>query len=326
MAYKIDRKNLPHYHPGITLKEWLDERDMSIKELAVRMDRTEQLVLSLIECKTPVSSDLALSLEYVTGISAEFWLNKQQGYELYQLRQQQSHAEAELKSWLSSLPMDEMMRKGWVGEKTDNPVGEMLHYYGVTSINAWKNYYFNQRLRVAFRISLEGTVNPYALSAWLRRGEIQAREVNIDEKYSKEALKKALPGIVDFILHPTDDMLDVLQEWLRIIGIKLIYTEPLSGVPIKGASRWIHGHPCIQLPKQHEMYDSFVYTILHELGHIYLHGKKDIFLENVGYLDETPKAYERKEAEADEFAKKWIQANHISDEEEVGKHPSNCIL
>ena len=295
-------------HPGVTIKEWLEETDMSIREFAIRLDRTEQLVLSIIEGNSSITSDLALAMEYVTGMEAEFLLNMQQGYDLYMLRQQIARKEARKKPWLSCIPVEEMHANGWIKDGTENPVGAMLHYYGHASVAAWKNYFFHQRLKVAFRISLEGTINPYALSAWLRQGEIQAWEMHLDEPYSKEALKKSLPGIVALLLHPTDDVMDVLQDWLGKIGIKLLYTEPLSGVPIKGASRWIYGHPCIQLPKTQETYDNFAYTVLHELGHIYLHGKKEIFLENVGYLPENPEAYNKKEAEADAFARKWMAA------------------
>ena len=309
MENSFDMGYIPDFHPGVTVKEWLEEREMSVKEFAIRLDRTEQFVLSLIGCKTSVTPDLALALEYVTGISAEFWLNKQQGYDLYLLRKLKVRKEVMQKTWLSTIPVGEMNANGWMEEGTENPVGKMLHYYGHSSVAAWKNYFFHQRLKVAFRISLEGTINPYALSAWLRRGEIQAWDMYLDEPYSKEALKKKLPEIVSLLLHPCEDVMDVLPEWLGKIGIKLFYTEPLTGVPIKGASRWIYGHPCIQLPKTQETYDNFAYTVLHELGHIYLHGKKEIFLENVGYLPEDPEAYNKKEAEADAFARKWIASD-----------------
>lgn len=54
--------------------------------------------------------------------------------------------------------------------------------------------------------------------------------------------------------------------------------------------------------------DRFWFTFFHELGHIILHGKKDVFLEDIEYSD-----YDKQnEKEADEFAIKWT----FSDEEE----------
>ena len=54
--------------------------------------------------------------------------------------------------------------------------------------------------------------------------------------------------------------------------------------------------------------DRFWFTFFHEVGHILLHGKKDIFLEDIEYND-----YDQdKEREADEFAIKWT----LSEDEE----------
>ena len=52
-----------------------------------------------------------------------------------------------------------------------------------------------------------------------------------------------------------------------------------------------------------------MFTFFHEAGHIILHGKKDIFLENLEYSDKDLE----KEKEADSFAIKWT----FSDEEEA---------
>jgi len=55
--------------------------------------------------------------------------------------------------------------------------------------------------------------------------------------------------------------------------------------------------------------DSFWFTFFHEVGHILLHGKKDIFLEKVEYSDKD----KVKEKQADEFAVKWT----LTEEEEA---------
>jgi len=47
--------------------------------------------------------------------------------------------------------------------------------------------------------------------------------------------------------------------------------------------------------------DKFWFSFFHEAGHILLHGKKEIFLEQIEYKDKDLE----KEREADEFAVKW---------------------
>ena len=51
-----------------------------------------------------------------------------------------------------------------------------------------------------------------------------------------------------------------------------------------------------------ESESDFWQTLFHEIGHILLHGKKDIFIENVDYGDRDPE----KEKEADDFASLWM--------------------
>lgn len=302
--------DMVRFHPGETLREKLQEMEMSVKEFALRIEKPEQMVLDLIDCKMAVNAEWALLLEYALGISAEFWLNKQSNYDLSVLRKSRTQYQDSIESWMRSLPLQEMIDNGWVegGEDDASLAGAMLKFFGVSNVKSWENYYFGQHLKVAFRITLNGTINPYALSAWLRRGEIQAQGIFLDEPYSKNTLSEKMPEIATMLAHPVDNVLNDVQDFLGDLGIKLIYTEPLSEVPIKGASRWIYGHPCIQLPKVLEMYDSYARTLLHELGHIFLHGKKDVFLENAGLIPDDPESYNRKESEADAFAIKWYAA------------------
>lgn len=297
-------------HPGETLKEKLDEMDMTIKEFATRTGKPEQAVIDIIDGKCSISTEMALLTEMVTWIPAHFWLAKQRQYDLYNLRKEKKEKGGKERGWLNTLPLKEMIEKGWVEarEKVEEQVDAMLRYFGVVSPAAWENYYFKQRLKVAFRISLEKTANPYAVAAWLRRGEIQAMDTYIDQRYDPKRLKELLPQISLLLQSPPDDLLGRLETLLAEAGIKLLFTEPLSGVPIKGATRWIYGWPCIQLLSERQMYENFRFTVLHEIGHILLHGKKDVFLEQAGFVPDDDPSYERKEKEADAFAYKMMRA------------------
>ena len=88
------------------------------------------------------------------------------------------------------------------------------------------------------------------------------------------------------------------------VGVKLIFTETLSSAPVQGCTRYINGVPCIQLAKTFDSESDFWNTLFHEIGHILLHGKKDIFMENVNYGDKDP----NKEKEASEFAALWMES------------------
>ena len=295
-------------HPGVILEEKLQEMDMTIKELAARSEKPEKSLIDIIQGQCSITPDMALAIEYVTGMPAEVLLNWQQRYDEAKSREKMVHKLGRVKTWLSTLPLKEMIDKGWVEarEQVGEQVDTVLRFFGVVSPKAWEDYYFNQRLKVAFRISLEKTSDPYAIAAWLRRGEIQAMDTFLEERYDPKRLKEKLPEISHLLLSPPDDIVDRLTDILAETGIKLLFTEPLSGVPIKGATRWIYGSPCIQLLSDRQEYENFRFTVLHEIGHILLHGKKDIFLEEAGFKPDDDLAYERKEKEADAFARKMM--------------------
>ncbi len=84
-------------------------------------------------------------------------------------------------------------------------------------------------------------------------------------------------------------------------GVKVVHTPCIHKAPISGSTRWLNDTPFIQLTGRYNRNDSFWFTFFHEAGHILLHGKKDIFLENLDYTDKDME----KEQEANEFACKW---------------------
>jgi hypothetical protein len=57
----------------------------------------------------------------------------------------------------------------------------LLAFFGFSNHKAWEEYYFKQQLKVAFRISLSQTQEPFAISAWLRKGELQAAELETND-------------------------------------------------------------------------------------------------------------------------------------------------
>jgi Zn-dependent peptidase ImmA (M78 family) len=81
-------------------------------------------------------------------------------------------------------------------------------------------------------------------------------------------------------------------------GVVLLFTPKLPKVPLSGSTRWLNNTPLIQLTARYKKNDSFWFTFFHELGHIILHGKKYISLENVDFAAADPK----KEKEAYQFA------------------------
>jgi len=136
------------------------------------------------------------------------------------------------------------------------------------------------------------------MSAWLRQGELQAKDEGLKIPFNEKKLKATLPAMKQLMANDPDDFFFQLKALCRSCGIVLIATPTLPKAPINGATRWLRDTPVIQLSGRYKGYDNLWFNFFHEIGHILLHGKKDIFLENAGISDQD----ETKEKEADSFA------------------------
>jgi len=290
-------------HPGETLKEKLDEMAMGPKEFALRTGKPEKTIIAVIKGDSSITPDMAIQFESVTRIPANFWMNHQRSYDEFVARKKRQIVIQEAVGWAKKFPLAEMIRKGWlppvatIQEKTT----EMLAFFGFSTHTAWEDYYFNQQLKVAFRISLAQTIESYAISAWLRKGELQAMELAA-KSYSEKKFKEALPALKSIKENNPGGFLDQLRDICLEAGVKVVHTSRINKAPISGSTRWINDTPFIQLTEQYKDNNDFWFTFFHEAGHILLHGKKDVFLEKVEYSDKDL----IKEKEANEFAAKWM--------------------
>ncbi len=297
------------YHPGEILEEKLQEMGMGVKEFATRVSKPEKTIIAVMKGKSSITPDMAVAFEMVTKIPARMWLRHQRSYDEFIARKKRESSLEEGMLWAMKFPYSEMASLGWLSGITDTDAGArnifdtLCTFFAVSSPKGWEDFYLRQRLRVAFRITLAEACDPYALSAWLRQGEIQACGMSVEAAYSAKSLRSILKDLSAIMDMETPERDVILVDLLGKVGVKLVFTDTLSSAPVKGCVRYIYGVPCIQLAKKFESTSDYWRTLWHEIGHILLHGKKDIFMENVDYGDKDPE----KEQEADEFAARWME-------------------
>jgi HTH-type transcriptional regulator / antitoxin HigA len=74
------------FHPGITLKEKLEEMKMSNKDFALRTGKPEKTIIAVLKGESSLPADMAILFEKVTHIPVSFWINKQTNYNEYVAR------------------------------------------------------------------------------------------------------------------------------------------------------------------------------------------------------------------------------------------------
>ena len=303
------------FHPGVTLEEKLLEMGMSIKEFAIRTSKPEKTIIAVIRGRSSITTEMAVSFENVTMIPASFWLRKQLSYDEYVVRKNREAAAAASAEWMKKFPVAEMVKRGWLNTASsiEEKVQALFSFFAISTEKAWNDYYINQELKLAFRISLVHAKDPHAISAWLRRGEIQAANISLNEQFDEKKLRSTLPRMKQLMVDDIEGFFPKLQELCGECGVKLVSTQCLPKAPICGATRWINDTPIIQLSNRYRRYDIFWFNFFHEIGHILLHGKKDIFLEHAGCIENDLV----KEQEADRFASNILLTSN--DEQEILK-------
>ncbi len=289
-------------HPGMDLGEKLVEMNMGPKEFGVRTGKPEKTIIAVIKGESSITPDMAVQFENALGIPARYWIQRQRDHDECLARERQRETLADSYGWARSFPLREMMDLSWIPQAStiEQKTMNLLAFFGFSSSKAWEAYYLEQALRTEFRISLAQTKEPHAISAWLWKGEQQAKEQNA-AAYSESDFKAALVEVKRLMAKHPDDFFPRLQKTCAEVGVKVVHTPCLPKTPICGSTRWVDDTPLIQLSGRYKRNDSFWFTFFHEAGHIVLHGKKDVFLEKVDWSDRNA----AKEKEADAFAVKW---------------------
>ncbi len=77
--------------PGEILRDELEARGWSQKELAERISRPYQAVNEIIRGRKQITAATALALSSALGTSAEFWMNLETSYRLDIVRREMRH-------------------------------------------------------------------------------------------------------------------------------------------------------------------------------------------------------------------------------------------
>lgn len=295
--------------PGDTLLEHIEWIGMSQAELAERMGRPKEKINDIIKGREPITTATAFQLEKVIGIPASVWLNREFTYrkELYEIQQQEKFKQD--KMWLSKFPIQALQQLGYLPMLTEKHllVDHLLKFFSVASPDEWERIYMKKGLSVSFRCSLAQTSKPHAIAAWLRMGEQQGFNLQV-APFNKKQLKTDLDKMLSLTHKNTNDYFPNLQALCAKSGVAVVLTPGIPQANILGAVRWFHQMPLLQLSDRLNNPEQFRFTFFHEIAHILLHGKKEVFLEHAA----GAKMDKRKEKEADGFAMQIMNTKSLA--------------
>ena len=288
--------------PGETLRELLEDRQISQVDLAARMGRPQKTISEIVNGKAAITPATAIQLALVTGVAAEFWNARERNYRSFIAQQEETERLGKLKTWCQRFPVKEMVKLAWL-PPTDGVAAcarSLLAFFGVAAPELW-DALFNE-YAVQFRRPSSLAVDKPSLSAWLRRGELQASATDC-RVYDRDAFLQALTNARAL----TREKPSVFQAELRRIcaqaGVAVAFVPELPKSRASGATRWLSANKAlVQLSLRYKTNDHLWFTFFHEAAHILLHGKRLIFLESHGATQSD------EEKEADRWASDFLIA------------------
>lgn len=284
--------------PGETLRELLEEQGLTQRELARRADLSPKHVNRLLQGLVPLSADVAVRLERVTGTPARIWNRLEADYrsDLERIRAQRELSGDVM--WLSDFPVKVLLDRGCLPEEPADQVSrleQMLSFFGVATVGAWHDVYDD--LACAYRTTKAFEAKSGALATWLRLGELAAQDLDC-QPYDRNRLEAALTPLRQL----TGDSFDVSADRMRTIcascGVAVVFVEEVPGSRASGVTRWLTPDKAlVQLSFRYRTDDHFWFTFFHEIGHVLRHGKKGVWIE------ENSPTNDPKEVEADRFSR-----------------------
>ena len=276
--------------PGATLKEVLQDRHMTQKEFATRMDMSEKHISKLINGEVQLTQAVALRLETVLGVPAYYW----NGLEaLYREKIERIQARAEKKTDLAlvrKFPDTEIVDFGWVppAETPEEKADHLHRYFGMVSLSLLGN---RQLSHIACHQLNPSRKDDLAILAWAQQARILARDIET-KPFNHQKLETKLPKLRRLPSDITSAVIDEIRELLAGCGIALVLLPPRELSHLHGITLFAEGKIIVGLCEEPSSMKNFRSDLFHELAHVML-----------GHLDLPNGTTAKDERDADKWAK-----------------------
>lgn len=259
-------------HPGETLAEILEEREMTQKELAVRTGMTEKHISTVVKGQKNISVAFAKKLEYALGIDSTFWINLQSNYdrELLEFEEVNNITEEEL-SILKPLRqvIDYLSRIEWM-DSTGSDAEKVLclrKILAISNLTAIPHITYNAAYRA--QVATNINVDTYVLYAWQKICELLTKNISVSEELNLPLLRKSIPAIKKLMFENINIVQGKLESIFAECGISFKIVKHFKGAPVQGFIKKTDDDKLILcMTIRQNRADIFWFTLFHEIGHI----------------------------------------------------------
>lgn len=245
--------------PGEFIKEELEARGWSQRDLAFVLGQTEQQLNPLLSGKRAISADMARLLGAAFDVDAQFFANLQSYYDIS--RAKEPDPSVRTRGVLQGqFPMRDMIRRGWIQDSEGSLLEmQVRQFFEIGNDNVHRIPAF-----AAKRTHYDKT--PPVQLAWVYRVRQLARTIEVP-RYSADALRQRLSELRALMIHP-----EAVSEAVTILkgcGVRVVVVESLPSGKIDGVCTWLSDHePVIGLSTLHDRLDNFWFVLRHEIEHV----------------------------------------------------------
>jgi HTH-type transcriptional regulator / antitoxin HigA len=286
--------------PGATILDILDERSISLADLAGALGESADFANDLLVGREEIDERVASTLSDLLGGNSAFWLAREQQFREDSKRKRRRLLEEDEGAWLEMLPLSDMAKFRWIPElpsSREQKLKAAYAFFGVDGLSEWTDLYTNILGKAAFRTASHPGLRLEAVSAWLRQGELLGRREDIDH-WSPDRFSASLRQLRSLTREKDPaKFLPLLKVECGRCGVAVEVVRAPAGSGVSGATRFLSpDRALIQLSFRYLTDDQFWFTFFHEAGHLLLHG------DNVLFIEDDSRESNREEQEANEFA------------------------
>lgn len=298
--------------PGDTLLTLMEHQGLSIEELGREIGCADEILQGIIAGTVAIDRRMAVALSKYLGGTPKFWEAREERYQNSLALVAEAVSRNERGSaWVDQFPHRDLAKYGWIkpSQGRDELLRTYLAYFGVTNPAEWEERYAKFMKQTAFRSSPTFRSKAGPLSAWLRRGEIDAARLHC-KQWDREGLRQLLPDIrvLTKAKNPSY-FLPRLRRLCAEVGVAVVFVRAPSGCTASGATQFITPKKAMAiLSFRHLSDDHFWFTFFHEIAHLLLHGSE------LTFIDGEEELHTRREKEANEFAERVLVPPARTDE------------
>ena len=291
-------KSRPVSHPGVYIKDAIEELGLNQTEFALRSGLSIKNVSTLISGDSSVTFEVANKLAAFFGNSVTLWVNLQIAYDVYvNLDRMEKEEERE---W----EIVKMFDKSYLNEVLGIEVDSKNKEETILSLKKELNIGYLGALKqpdlYAFcKTSVIKDIDEKTIimrNAWISLAEKEARKIKCNE-FNKNKIIENIDNIRRLTLEDPSIFVPKLKDFLASCGVKMVILPYLPKSNVSGATKWISSENCamVAVNDYGKDADKIWFSIFHELGHVIKNHKRHV---TVSYTKDNILDDDEKEANA----------------------------